>query len=338
MKAVVQYKALPAEDKVSLVDTELPTPTISDEDLLVNIEAISVNPADTRVRMRKQDDGTHAILGWDVAGTVVDVGDNVKNFTVGDKIWYAGDLTRPGCNSEYHVVNYQLADLRPNGLSAEAAAAMPLTLLTAWEALFNQLGLLRDESNPLETLLIIGAAGGAGSACIQIAKLIPNLQVIATASRPESMQWCRSLGADIVINHHDDIATQLTQHHIKDLDYAMVLSTPDHYITQLAQLIKPLGKVCSIVPFTEAVDMNMLMYKSITFCWEFMFTHSMYRTAGQATQGDILKKCKDLFESGQLKTTLTETLSPINAANIRAAHQRIKSGNDWQTNYSTTKV
>lgn len=203
MKAVVQYKALPVNDITSLLDTDIPIPQINGNDLLVKVEAISINPADTRVRMRKQDDATPSALGWDVAGTVVEIGKNTKGFRIDDKVWYAGDLTRDGCNSEFHVVDYRLASLRPTNLLPAEAAAMPLTLLTAWKAIFNQLNIAGNNKEQKQTLLIIGGAGGAGSASIQVAKLIPNIKVIATASRPSSIEWCKKNGTDIVINHHE---------------------------------------------------------------------------------------------------------------------------------------
>lgn len=342
MKAVVQYKALPCSEPLAFVDADIPDPIIGENDVLVRVDAISVNPADYRVRMRKQDNGKAVVLGWDVAGCVVAMGAQVKNFSVDDQVWYAGDINRPGANSEYHAVDHRLIAIRPTNISVEAAAAMPLTLLTAWEALFDQLDIpiegdsiitTTDKTIPQitpkaipKTLLIIGAAGGVGSIAVQMAKLIPNITVIATASRQESKDWCLSNGADHVINHHQDIKQQLHDITISEVDYCLILSDPDGYFPLLDDLVNPFGKVCSIVPFKAPVDLNVLMSKSITFTWELMFTHSMYNTYNMDQQGEILKRCAALVEKGELKTTVNQVLSPINANNILLAHQTLESG------------
>jgi zinc-binding alcohol dehydrogenase family protein len=211
MKAVGLYKALPIDDPEALVDVTVPVPQPGPMDLLIRVEAISVNPADYRMRKRKADDGKLAILGWDVAGTVVSVGAKAPpGFRRGDAVYYAGDLDRPGGNSEYHVVDARIVGHRPAKLTPAQAAAVPLVALTAWEALFDRLGFSTTVPPRLKSLLIVGGAGGTGSMAIQMARLVPDLRIIATASRRESQAWCRKLGADHVIDHFKDMRAPTT--------------------------------------------------------------------------------------------------------------------------------
>lgn len=326
MKAVGIYKALPADHPMALVDLDLPVPTTGGHDLLVRVEAISVNPADCRMRARKADDGQSIVLGWDVAGTVVATGvDVAPDFMPGDRVYYAGDLTRPGANSEFHVVDSRIVGHRPTTLSASEAAAIPLTALTAWEALFERMGFSRTKPNRLQTLLIVGGAGGTGSMCIQLAKLIPGLRIIATASRPESQAWCRRLGADAVIDHFADMREQLANLDLPHVDAVLILSAPDMHFPSLADILAPQGMLCSIVPFQEAPDMNLMMRKSASFVWEFMFTKSMFGIPDQGSQRDILNAVAALVDSGALSSAAVQDLGTINASNLQIAHRQLES-------------
>jgi zinc-binding alcohol dehydrogenase family protein len=246
--------------------------------ILKRVEAISVNPADYRVRQRKEGDGLFAVLGWDVAGEVVGFGAAISGFSTGDPVFYAGDLTRPGGNSEFHSVDARIVGHRPKSLSASSAAAFPLTAMTAWEALFERLGLSINGDTTDRTLLIVGGAGGVGSIAIQLARLVPGLTVIATASRPQSRAWCERLGAHGVIDHFAEVGAQIAALGFRAPDLILLLNDPDRHYPALAQMLAPQGTICSVVPFDRPPDMNLLMRKSAGFVWEFMFTRSMFRT------------------------------------------------------------
>jgi len=325
MKAIGVYKALPIDDRNALVDLEVPVPIPGALDLLVQVQAISVNPADYRVRGRKPDDGNYAILGWDAAGTVIAVGSGVsQKFSLGDAVYYAGDLNRPGTNSEFHVVDSRIVGHSPRTLSVEQAAAVPLAALTAWEALFDRMGLSISGNNRLHSLLIVGGAGGTGSMAIQLASLIPDIIVIATASRPESRSWCYSLGAAEVIDHFGDMRQQLAQLGHHSVDAILLLNDSDGHFPSVAQILAPQGHLCSIVPFDTAPDLNLIMRKSATFSWEFMFTRPMFTTADITAQQTILNQVAALIDAGRIVSVTSETLKPINAHNLRMAHHRLE--------------
>lgn len=329
MKAIGAWRALPASEPQSLVDRDLPAPLPEAEDLLVRVEAISVNPADARVRMRKVADDTFAVFGWDVAGTVIDIGAEVTGFSPGDAVFYAGDLTRPGGNAELHIVEAALVGHRPKGLRAAHAAALPLTALTAWEALFERIGLpepggMAEIDAPARTLLIVGGAGGVGSMAIQLARMVPGLTIIATASRDQSRDWCLNLGADAVIDHSGDMAAELSARDLPAPDLILLAADPDAHFPVLAAMLAPQGRICCIVPFDTPPDMNLLMQKSATLTWEFMFTRSMFATPDRTRQGVILNHVATLIDDGRLPPATPEILGSINAANLRAAHSRIE--------------
>lgn len=326
MKAVGVLKALPAEDVLSLVERDIPAPVMGADDLLVWVQAISVNPADYRQRRRKADDGCFDVLGWDVAGEVIAIGDDVTGFAPGDAVYYAGDLTRQGANSELHAVSAAIVGIRPRTIGVSAAAALPLTMLTAWEALFDRMGLSPGHPAEGKTLLIVGGAGGVGSAAIQLAGLIPGLKIVATASRAASSAWCEKLGAHAVIDHSGDIKSQFDKGQLSAPDFILLLNDPDRHYPALADLIVPQGKLCCIVPFDNNPDLNLLMRKSATFLWEFMFTRPMFSTHDRERQGEILNAVSGLIDAGKLITTATEVIGTINAANLRAVHQRLERG------------
>jgi zinc-binding alcohol dehydrogenase family protein len=245
---------------------------------------------------------------------------------VGDEVFYAGDITRPGAYAESQLVDERIVGLKPTGLSMAEAAALPLTTITAWEALFERLGVDRhNASHRSKTLLIIGGAGGVGSIAIQLAKLA-DLTVIATAARAETSQWVKSLGADHVIDHRRPLPEQLASVGFSTVDYIANFSNTDEYWPAMAEVINPQGHIVSIVENAQPLDLNLLKSKSATFSWEFMFTRSMYQTPDMGVQGELLSEAAAYVESGELRTTLTDTLSPINAANIRIAHQQIETG------------
>jgi NADPH:quinone reductase len=294
-------------------DVELPKPSPSGRDLLVKVEAISVNPVD--YNQPKQATGSR-ILGWDAAGTVVAVGPQVTLFKPGEDVYYAGDVTRPGCNSEFHLVDERIVGRKPKKLDFAQAAAMPLTSITAWEAFFDRLKI-----KPKASMLIINGAGGVGSIGIQLAKNA-GLHVTATASRPESVAWVKELGADVVVDHRKPLAQQ-----VKQVDYVANFSGElDAYWDVMAQLVAPQGAVVAIVANQKPLAMDVVRSKSATVCWELMFTRPRFQTPDMIEQHKLLNTVGEWLDSGKLRCTLKETLSPINGANLKKAHEKLESG------------
>jgi len=296
----------------TFADVELPKPSPSGRDLLVKVEAVSVNPVD--YKQRKMDSAAPRVLGWDAAGTVAAVGEKVSLFSVGDPVYYAGDVTRPGCNSEYHLVDERIVGRKPKSLDFAQAAAIPLTAITAWEAFFDRLKVKEGR-----TLLIIGGAGGVGSIGIQIAK-IAGLRVIATASRPESIAWAKAMGADEVVGR--DFRSQIKQ----PVDYIANFSEVDEHWAAIGELIAPQGGIVLIVGNKQPLNVDAVRAKSAAVCFELMFTRSRFQTPDMIEQHKLLNQVADWLDSGKLKGTLKETLSPINAANLRKAHEKLESG------------
>ncbi|WP_167628760.1 zinc-binding alcohol dehydrogenase family protein [Listeria valentina] len=325
MKAVGLYRYLDIEDSESLLDLELEVPVPEAHDLLVRVKAVSVNPVDTKQRAPKEQiEATPRVLGYDAVGEVVQVGSDVSLFAVGDEVYFAGDVTRQGSNAEYTRIDERLAAHKPKNLTDEEAAAMPLTTLTASEALFDRL-LITPEKDQGKSILIINGAGGVGSIAVQLAKLA-GLKVIATASRPETINWVEKQGADFVIDHHLSIPDELSKIGFPNVDYILCLHDTYRHFEAMEQAIKPEGQICTIVELSHPVQMSVLKDKSAGFHYEFMFTRSKYQTADQIRQHELLENARALFESGELKSTLTKVLSPINAETMRDAHKIVESG------------
>lgn len=327
MKAVGLHQYLPIDHPDALLDLELPMPQPDARDLLVKIEAISVNPVDCKVRAPKaQTEASPRVLGWDAAGTVVAVGPGVTLFKVGDPVFYAGSITRPGANSEYHVVDERIVARKPETLDFAAAAALPLTAITAWEALFERLRVSPQGADAGKSVLIIGGAGGVGSIGIQLAKQLGGLTVIATASRPESAQWVRELGADHVVDHFGDLPAQLKAAGHATVDYVLIFNDTDRHFPAAAALIRPQGGICTIVENERPVPVELLKAKSAAFHWEFMFTRAMFGTPDMIEQHKLLAEVARLVDAGALRTTVGEHLGRIDAANLRRAHQLLERG------------
>ena len=328
MKAVGLYKYLPVEDKACLQNLKLERPQAKAHDLLVEVKAISVNPVDTKVRAPKDKvETTPKILGWDAAGMVVEVGEKVTNFKLGDEVYYAGDITRPGSNSEFQLVDERIVGHKPKNLDFASAAALPLTSITAWEALFERLKISTNGNDASKTILIINGAGGVGSIAIQLAKKLAQLRVIATASRSETIAWCQKLGADEVVNHRRNLAEEIAQIGYKNVDYILCLNDTDGHWQAITEAIKPQGIICCIVQNRKPLDMNLLKNKSVGLVWEFMFTRSMYQTDDMGEQGKLLNRISQLIEGEEIFTTCNDIVKPINAENVRKVHQRIEQGN-----------
>ncbi|MEM9598785.1 MAG: zinc-binding alcohol dehydrogenase family protein [Acidobacteriota bacterium] len=326
MKAIGLTRYLPISDPDSLLDVEVEKPAASGRDLLVRIEAIAVNPVDTKVRAPKDDvEATPRILGWDAAGVVEAVGDAVTLFKPGDEVYYAGDITRPGAYSEFQLVDERIVGRKPSTLSFAESAALPLTTITAYEAFFDRLDLDRDGGSRGETLLIIGGAGGVGSMGIQLAKAA-GLIVIATASRGETIAWVKELGADHVINHREPLRPQVEALGMPFVDHIAIFNDTDGHWNAVTDLIRPQGRIVTIVENAQPLDMDRLKTKAAGLIWEFMFTRAMFETPDMIEQHRLLSYVADEIDAGRLRSTVSETLRPINAENLRQAHALIETG------------
>lgn len=325
LKAVGLYKYLPIDLPESLLDVEVDKPEPKARELLVKVNAIAVNPVDTKMRSPQDKvEDTARILGWDAAGTVESVGSEVSLFKVGEEVFYAGSFVQPGCNSEFHIVDERIVGTKPSTLDFSQAAAMPLTSITAWEALFDRLMIDTKGADAGKNLLIIGGAGGVGSMALQLAKQLAQLTVTVTCSRPESRAWCKELGADHIINHYLDIPEQVAELDIDGYEYILCLNDTDEHWFNMATVITPQGKICSIVETAADVDLGALKSKSATFVWEFMFTRSMYETPDMIEQHYLLNNISKLVEADKVKTTVNKILKPINAKNLKLAHAEIE--------------
>lgn len=310
-------------DIASLVDIELPRPVPGPRDLLVKVEAVSVNPIDTKRRTVPLQPGEPPrVLGWDAAGTVEAVGSDVTLFRPGDAVYYAGDVTRPGCNSELHLVDERLAGRKPATMDFADAAALPLTTITAWECFFDRMAIDVGGRRRGASILLINGAGGVGSIGIQLAK-IAGLQVIATASRPESAAWCRQMGADRVVNHHQDLVAQVGD----PVDYIANFSGDlDAHWPAMVELVAPQGRLVSIVGNRGPLAMDTLRSKSASLSWELMFTRPRYRTADMGEHHRLLCQVAEWVDAGRVRWTRAETLGALCAADLRRAHERVESG------------
>lgn len=328
MPAVGYFANLAVTDSAALQDLTLPLPELRPHDLLVQVAAISVNPVDYKIRKnRAPSTGQPEILGWDASGIVVAVGSAVSLFQPGDAVFYAGALDRPGANSQFHAVDERLVGRKPTNLTDAEAAALPLTAITAWELLFDRLQLQQPGHQfKQKVLLISGAAGGVGSVLIQLAKLKTDALVIATASRPESQAWVKSLGADAVINHQLPLADELQRIGVSEVSHIASLVDTAAYYDDFIQALAPQGKLALIDDPTQALDLRPLKLKSLSLHWELMFTRSLYQTPDQQQQHQLLNEVAALVELGLLKTTVGQQLGLINANNVRQAHQLLESG------------
>ena len=328
MKAVGLYRYLPLSHPEALLDLELPKPAPAGRDLLVAVKAVAVKPVDYKIRAPKDKvESEPRVLGWDASGVVESVGPECTLFRPGDAVFYAGSVTRPGCDSEFHLVDERIVGRKPSTLDDAQAAALPLTSITAWEALFDRLGVADEPAaNAGKVLLIIAGAGGVGSIATQLAKRVAGLTVVATASRPESAAWCRTMGADHVIDHSRDMGSQMKELGMATVDFILCLNNTDAYFGAMAELIAPQGRICSIVENRAPLEMGLLKNKSAGFVWEFMFTRSMYQTRDMIAQHHLLNRIADLMDAGVLRTTLGEVIGPVTAASLKLAHGRLEGG------------
>jgi len=324
MKAIAYTQnGLPLDDPRSLIDIELPEPTPGPRDLLVAVQAISVNPVDTKIRAGVAV-AAPRVLGWDAVGVVQAIGAQVTLFKVGDAVFYAGDLTRPGTNSERHIVDERIVGHKPKSLDNAQAAALPLTAITAWELLFDRLE-VPEGGGEGQSLLIIGAAGGVGSVLIQLARQLTRMTVIATASRPETREWVTGLGAHHVIDHHQPLLEQLKALGVGEVSHVASLTHTDSHFAQLIEALQPQGKL-ALIDDPQSLDVVPMKRKALSLHWELMFTRSLYQTPDMIRQHELLNRVAELVDKGVLKSTFGEHFGRINAEHLRRAHTLIESG------------
>ncbi|AHE56061.1 zinc-binding alcohol dehydrogenase family protein [Sphingomonas sanxanigenens] len=326
MKAIGYHQAGAIDRPDALIDLELPAPVPGPRDLLVRVKAVSVNPVDVKVRASSaRTDGAPKILGFDAAGIVEAVGGEVSLFKAGDAVFYAGDISRQGTNAERHLVDERIVGHKPASLGWAEAAALPLTAITAWELLFDRLGIPHGSKTAGGTLLVINGAGGVGSILIQLARRLTGFTVIATASRPETKAWVEEMGAHLVIDHRKPLDEELARIGHPEVNYVAGLTGSEHYLPLFPKIVAPQGRI-ALIDDPAHFDIVPLKRKSITVAWELMFTRSLYATADMIEQHRLLEEVSHLVDAGVLKTTLTRTLSPIDAANLKEVHRMVESG------------
>jgi NADPH2:quinone reductase len=326
MKAVGYKKSLPIEHTDALFDFDAPRPEPKGRDIRVAVKAISANPVDYKVRKRAAPpEGEVKILGFDAAGVVDAVGSEVTLFKPGDEVFYAGSILRQGTNAEFHLVDERIVGNKPKSLSFAEAAALPLTSITAWELLFDRLGAVPGKSVDPRTLLIVGGAGGVGSILIQLARRLTGLTVAATATRPESQQWCLELGAHAVIDHAKPMKAQIEDLKLPPVTLVASLTCTDQHYKAIADLMAPQGKY-GLIDDPSEFTMAVFKGKAISVHWESMFTRSSFQTADMIAQHNLLNDVADLIDKGVLRTTLDQSFGKINAANLKRAHALLESG------------
>ncbi len=325
MRAVGYRQPHPIDHPEALLDLELPRPAPSGRDLLVKVEAVSVNPVDVKVRARvAPEPGVAKILGWDAAGVVAETGPDCTLFQAGDKVWYAGSILRPGTNAEYHLVDERIVGAMPD-LPFAAAAALPLTAITAWELLFDRLAIAMGKPRAGGALLVIGGAGGVGSILIQLARRLTGLTIVATASRPETQAWCRALGAHHVIDHSRPMHDQLRAVGLPAIEYIAGLTATERHLPAIAEIIAPQGRF-GLIDDPRSLDATLFKRKSASVHWEAMFTRPSFATPDMIGQHDLLCEVARLVDDGLVRTTVTEELGPIDAATLRRAHALVETG------------
>ncbi|MFM7332341.1 MAG: zinc-binding alcohol dehydrogenase family protein [Brachymonas sp.] len=332
MKAIAYQTAAPITQSNALQDVELAMPQAGPHDLLVDVKAVAVNPVDTKIRAGvNAEPGQWKVLGWDAVSIVRAVGEKVTLFKPGDRVWYAGAINRSGTNAEQHLVDERIAALAPSKLTDADAAALPLTAITAWEMLFDRLGVPQGEAakaqNEAQSLLIIGASGGVGSILTQLARKLTSLTVIGSASRPETAQWVKELGAHHVIDHSKPLSEEIKRAGLAAPNYVVSLTQTDHHFAQIAELIAPQGKFGLIDdPASGSIDIMKLKRKSVSLHWELMFTRSLFQTPDMIKQHQLLTEVAKLVDQGILRSTKGEHFGAINATNLKRAHALLESG------------
>ncbi|MDP5131470.1 MAG: zinc-binding alcohol dehydrogenase family protein [Paraglaciecola sp.] len=330
MKAVAYKSCLPISDTKSLLDIELPQPNPTGRELLIKVNAIAVNPVDYKIRQNAApENGDYRVLGWDAVGEVIATGDDVSLFKPGDKVFYAGDLNKQGSNAEFQLVDERIVGFKPQSLTDTDAAALPLTSITAYELLFEHLGIEQQSVGAVtktdEVILVVGAAGGVGSILVQLAKAITGATIIATASRPSSKKWLEGLGADYVVDHSKPLKPQIEGLGFEHVTHVASLNSSESYFETYIDVLEPFGKI-GLIDDPKSLDVIKIKPKSLSLHWEFMFARSMFNAADMAQQGVLLNHIASLIDEGHIKTTAGKYLGKINATNLKQAHKELEAG------------
>ena len=331
MKAIGYKKSLPISDTKSLIDIELPQPKATGRDILVKVSAIAVNPVDYKIRQNKPSEtNDYKVIGWDAVGEIVAMGENVTKFQLGDKVYYAGDLTRQGSNAEYQLVDERIVGHKPKSLADVEAAALPLTTITAYEMLFEHLALPKKMPDSFEKsndiILVVGAAGGVGSILVQLAKAITGATIIATASRESSKAWVEKLGAHHVVDHTKPLKPQIDALNLGQVTHVASLNGTESYFDTYIELLAPFGKIAMIDDPQKPLDVMKLKFKSLSLHIEFMFARAMFNAVDIEEQSHLLNHVSDLIDRGYIQTTVGKELGLINADNLKLAHEELESG------------
>jgi zinc-binding alcohol dehydrogenase family protein len=326
MKAVGYRSAGAVTVEGALEDITLPVPAPQGRDLLVEVKAVSVNPVDTKVRRSTgAEDGSHKVLGWDAAGVVKATGPDARLFKPGDEVFYAGSIDRPGTNSEFHLVDERIVGFKPKSLGFAAAAALPLTAITAWEALFDRLDVRKPVPGAHPAILIVGGAGGVGSIAIQLLRQLTDVTIIATASRPETREWVKAMGAHHVVDHSKPLDAEVKALGIGQPGLVFSTTETDKHFDAIVELLCPQGRFC-LIDDPPPLDIRKLKRKSLSLHWELMFTRPLYGTADIEQQHALLNEVSGLVDDGRIRTTLAQNFGTINATNLLRAHALIESG------------
>jgi len=326
LKAIAYKTTGPIDREDALQDITLPKPTAEGRDLLVKVNAVSVNPVDTKVRQRQEpEEGGWVVLGFDAVGSVEAVGSEVKSFKPGDSVFYAGAINRPGTNSEYHLVDERIVGHAPTSISNAEAAALPLTAVTAWEMLFDRLDVNRPTAQGANTILVIGGAGGVGSIAIQLLRAMTNMTVIATASRPETRDWVIKCGAHYVIDHRQSLASEVEKLGLGAPGFVFSTTNTGSHLADIVELIAPQGRF-GVIDDPENFSASPFKRKAVSLHWELMFTRSLFGTPDMAEQGKVLNQISALVDAGKIRSTVTNVAGKIDAATLRAVHAHIETG------------
>ncbi|HWT54694.1 MAG TPA: zinc-binding alcohol dehydrogenase family protein [Rhodocyclaceae bacterium] len=326
MKAIGYYHTGSIDRDEALLDLDLPRPTATGRDLLVEVQAVSVNPVDTKIRRGAAPEvGQARVLGFDAVGIVRETGPDVSLFKIGDAVWYAGAIDRPGSNAEFQLVDERIVGTKPKTLSPGDAAALPLTAITAWELLFDRMQAPRN-GGEAASLLVVGAAGGVGSILVQLARQLTGLTVIGTASRPETRDWVTQMGAHHIIDHRQPLAAQVAALSIPPVMYVASLTNTEQHFEQIVELLAPQGKLALIDDPAAPIDVRLLKRKSLSLHWELMFTRSLFKTPDMEAQHRILNEVSALVDQGKISSTARKQLGTINAINLKEAHRLIETG------------
>ena len=326
MKAVGYRQAGAVDAPGALEDITLPEPAPSGRDLLVEVKAVSVNPVDTKVRRSTSaEGGGYKVLGWDATGIVRATGPQATLFRPGDEVFYAGSIDRPGTNSALHLVDERIVGPKPTSLGFAEAAALPLTAITAWEALFDRLDVRKPVTGAADAILVVGGAGGVGSIAIQLLRQLTDVTIIATASRPETRDWVMAMGAHHVVDHSKPLDQEVASLGLCAPGFVFSTTETERHFDAIVELMCPQGRFC-LIDDPGPVDVRKLKRKSLSLHWELMFTRPLYGTADIAEQHRLLAEVSRMVDEGRIRTTLAQNLGTINAANLLRAHALIESG------------